>query len=179
MAVNHVDPTDWILDRWDLQTLPRYSPVHDLARKSRHSCAIEYVTFPGNLRFPFTQWYFPPALFCICVRRLHHLQSVHFVSTNFLDLFILIGHFRRLLPIVFLYCSIKLFLGLLDSSQQCQDQSAIRRHPRHGHGYPHLRLGSNRRLQRLSSCHALVGCSQHWVHNRDFLLDHHRLSLCK
>jgi hypothetical protein len=112
----------------------------------------------------------------VSVGYMFYSQSV-WSSTNFLCLFILIGRCLRLLALLSLHCSVNPFLGMLDSSQQCQDQSAIRRHPRHGHGYHHPRLGSNRLLRRLSSCDALVGCSQHWVHHRDFLLDHHRLSL--
>jgi hypothetical protein len=46
----------------------------------------------------------------------------------------------------------------------------------YGHGCPHLRLGPNR-LQFISSCHALVGRSQHWLHSHLFLLVHHRRSL--
>jgi hypothetical protein len=116
MAATHVDPTDRILDLRDLQALPRRSPVHDLAQQSRLSCTVQHVAFPADLGFPFPRWYFPPALLHISFRRLHLLQSVRFVSTNFLCIFILIGHWRRLLALVSLHRSVKLLLGMLDSS---------------------------------------------------------------
>ena len=51
---------------------------------------------------------------------------------------ILIDYCRRLLALLSLHRSLEFFLGLLDSSQQCQNQPIIWRHPRHGHGRPHL-----------------------------------------
>jgi hypothetical protein len=53
---------------------------------------------------------------------------------------ILIDYCRILLALLSLHRSLEFFLGLLDSSQQCENQPIIWRHPRHGHhdGRPHL-----------------------------------------
>jgi hypothetical protein len=63
----------------------------------------------------------------------------------------------RLFTHISFYGPLNLFLGLLDRSQQCQDQTDVWRHSRLGHGSPHLRLGSNY-LQRLTPCRPMVGC---------------------
>ena len=60
-------------------------------------------------------------------------------------------------------------MGLLDSSRQCHGQSALWGHPWFGHGYSHLRLGSNC-LHRLPFSHPLVGCGQHGRQYSYFLL---------
>ena len=69
-------------------------------------------------------------------------------------------------------------MGLLDSSKQCQGQPALRGQPWFGHGYAHLRLGSNLIRQQPSS-HPLVGCGQHGPLYRIFLLVPRSNSLCK
>jgi len=50
----------------------------------------------------------------------------------------LIDYCRRLLALLSLHRSLEFFLGLLDGSQQCQNQPIIWRYPRHGHERPHL-----------------------------------------
>jgi hypothetical protein len=60
-------------------------------------------------------------------------------------------------------------MGLLDSPEQCQGQPALWGQPWFGHGYSHLRLGSNL-LHRLPFGDPLVGCGQYWHHRRIFLL---------
>jgi OPT oligopeptide transporter protein len=60
-------------------------------------------------------------------------------------------------------------MGLLDSSKQCQGQPALWGQPWFGHGYSHLRLGSNR-LHKLPFGDPLVGCGQHGLQYRIFLL---------
>jgi hypothetical protein len=69
-------------------------------------------------------------------------------------------------------------VGLLDSSKQCQGQPALWGHPWFGHGYSHLRLGSNR-LYQLPFGNPLVGCGQHWLQCRIFLLVPRSYSLCR
>ena len=84
----------------------------------------------------------------------------------------------RLLAILSLHRSLELFVGLLDSSKQCQDQPALWCQAWFGHGYSHLRLGSNR-LLRLPLFHPLVGCGQYWHYLRNFLLVPRSHSLCE
>jgi hypothetical protein len=84
----------------------------------------------------------------------------------------------RLLAVLSLHRSLELFLVLLDSSKQCQGQPALWGQPWFGHGYSHLRLGSNY-LRRLPFCHPLVGYGQYRHYHRIFLLVHHTHSLCK
>jgi OPT oligopeptide transporter protein len=69
-------------------------------------------------------------------------------------------------------------VGLLDSSKQCHGQPALRGQPWFGHGYSHLRLGSDR-LQRLPFLRPLVGCGQCWHHHRIFLLVPRSHSICE
>jgi hypothetical protein len=84
----------------------------------------------------------------------------------------------RLLAVLSLHRSLKLFVGLLDSSKQCQGQPALWCQEWFGHGYSHLRLGSNR-LLRLPFPHPLVGGGQYWHHRRIFLLVPRSHSLCE
>ena len=51
---------------------------------------------------------------------------------------IIIDYYRRLLAILSLHRSLEFLLGVLDSSQQCENQPIIWRHPRHGHERSHL-----------------------------------------
>ncbi len=75
----------------------------------------------------------------------------------------------RLLSILSFHRSLELFVGLLDSSEQCQGQQALWGQPWFVHGYSHVRLGPNR-IQRFPVSHPLVGCGQHWLHRRIILL---------
>jgi len=136
VVASHVDPADWLLDRWHLQALPRRSAVHDLALKPRHSRALQHIALPGDLGYRFSWWYSPRALLHICFLRVHPLQSAF--SSWKACLLITIDCCRRLLALLSLHRSLEFFLGLLDSSQQCQNQPIIWCHPRHGHGRPHL-----------------------------------------
>ena len=64
-----------------------------------------------------------------------------FYSQFFLFSFVLRSYFiiiPRLLAVLSLHCSLELFIGLLDSSKQCQSQPAVWGRPRFGHGYFHL-----------------------------------------
>ena len=83
---------------------------------------------------------------------------------------VLICYCRRFSSLLSIHCSLKLLMGLLDSSSRCQDQPTLRRHPWLVHGHSHLRLGSNHSLKRLPSLHPLVGYGQHWRHYRAFIL---------
>ena len=76
VAACHVDPANWILDRWYLQADPRGSTVHDLAGDSRGNCAVQHVALPGDIRYPFIRRYFPCSFLHIYFRRLHRIQSV-------------------------------------------------------------------------------------------------------
>jgi OPT oligopeptide transporter protein len=69
-------------------------------------------------------------------------------------------------------------VDLLDGSKQRQGQSALWGHPWFGHGYSHLRLGSNR-LHQLPFGNPLVGCGQRWHHRRIFLLVPRSHSICE
>ena len=75
----------------------------------------------------------------------------------------------RFLAVLSFHRSLELFVGLLDCSKQCQGQSALWGQAWFGHGYSHLRLGSNL-LRRLPLSYPLVGCGQHRVQCRIFLL---------
>jgi len=122
----HVDPANWLLDRWNLQADPRGPAFHDLAREPRDSCALQYIALPGDIGHPFPRRYFPWSFLHICFRRLPLIQSV-FLSWKVLP-FNLIGCCHRLLAFLYLYCSLELLLGLLDGSQQSCGQSIVRRH---------------------------------------------------
>ena len=78
MAVGHVHAADWLLDRRNLQALPRLAPVYDLAHKSCHGCALQHVARPADLRCQGPRWYHPRALLLLRFCRLHLLQSVLF-----------------------------------------------------------------------------------------------------
>ena len=69
-------------------------------------------------------------------------------------------------------------MGLLDSSKQRQGQSTLWGQAWFGHGYSHLRLGSNRRY-RVPFYNPLVGCGQYWHHHHIFLLVPRSHSLCE
>jgi OPT oligopeptide transporter protein len=69
-------------------------------------------------------------------------------------------------------------MGLLDGSKQCPGQPALWGQAWFGHGYSHLRLGSNR-LHHLPFSHPLVGCCQYWHRRRIFLLVPRSHSLCE
>ena len=60
-------------------------------------------------------------------------------------------------------------MALLDSSTQCQGQPALWGQPWIGHGYSHLRLGSNC-LKQLPLGSPMVGRGQHGLQYRIFLL---------
>jgi hypothetical protein len=83
-----------------------------------------------------------------------------------------------LLAVLSLYRSLELFVALLDNSKQCQGQPALWGQTWFGHGYSHLRLGSNR-LHQLPFIHPVVGCGQHGLQYRIFLLVHRSHSLRK
>ena len=78
MDVGHVDPADWLFDRWDLQALPRRTAVYDLACKPCDGRALQHIARPGDLGHPGPRWHFPRALLHLRFRRLHLLQSVFF-----------------------------------------------------------------------------------------------------
>jgi OPT oligopeptide transporter protein len=114
----------------------------------------------------------------VFVSHIFYSTSVRFVWENLLCLFILIGHCHRLLTLLSFHCSLEFLLDLLDGSQQCRGQPAVRCLSRPGHGCSHLRLGSDQ-LQRLSSSCPLVGRGQHWFHRCLLLLVHHPHFLCE
>ena len=75
VAAGHVDPANWILDRWHLQTHPRVPTFHDLAREPRDGCTLQHVAFPGDFGHPFFRWYCPRSLLHLCFCRLPLIQS--------------------------------------------------------------------------------------------------------
>ena len=135
MAVGHVHAADWLLDRRNLQALPRLAPVYDLAHKSCHGCALQHVARPADLRCQGPRWYHPRALLLLRFCRLHLLQSVFLFGpwargTN--------RDYLRLFPHLSLYRPLKLLVDLLDGSSQSHGQPAVWRQPRFGHGRSHL-----------------------------------------
>ena len=168
MAVGHVDPADWLLDRWRLQALPRLTTVDDLAWQPRQRRTLQHVARTGDDGYSCPRWYFPRALLRLRLRRLFLLQSVLFLHSGDFNFSYHSLHLRFLSLLSF-YRPLQLFMGLLDRSQQCQGQPDVRCHSRHGYGSPDIRLGSNC-IQRLTASHPMLGCCQRWHHYRVLLL---------
>jgi OPT oligopeptide transporter protein len=78
MAVGHVDPTARLLNRRDLQTLPRRAAVYDLARNPCHSRPLQHLALSGDIGYPCSRWYFPRAFLPLRFLRLHLIQSASF-----------------------------------------------------------------------------------------------------
>jgi hypothetical protein len=178
VAVGHVNSVDWLLDRWDFQAYCCRTAIYDLAWKPSDGRAFQYIARSRDLGHTGSRWNFPRALFILRSHRLHLLQSVLFALETCLCAAVLVIDIPRLLAILSLHGSLEFFVGLLDSSKQCQGQPALWGHPWFGHGHSHLRLGSNR-LHRLPLSHPLVGCGQHGLQYCIFLLVPPSHSLCE
>ena len=118
MDAGHVDSVDWLFDLRYLQTLPRRTAIYDLARKSRNGRASQYPAFPGDVWHAGPRRYFTREIFRRCLHHLLLLQSVLFALETDPSTVALIV--PRLLALLSLHCSLELFVGLLDSSKQCQ-----------------------------------------------------------
>ena len=79
VAACHVDPVNWLLDRWYLQEDSRGPAFYDLARESRDSRALQHVALPGDIGHPFPRRCFPWSFLHICLRRLPLIQSAFFI----------------------------------------------------------------------------------------------------
>jgi hypothetical protein len=79
MAPRHVDPADWLLVWWHLQAIPRRTAIHDLARQSALLRDIQHNPCPGDSRYSWLWWYFPPPLLHLHFCRLLLLQSALFL----------------------------------------------------------------------------------------------------
>ena len=75
VAACHVDPANWLLDRWYLQADSRGPAFYDLAREPRDSRALQHVALPGDIGHPFPRRCFPWSFLHICLRRLPLIQS--------------------------------------------------------------------------------------------------------
>jgi hypothetical protein len=76
VVVRDVDPADWLLDLWHLQTYPRRTGIYDLARGSRLCRNLQHSAHPGDNGYSRPWWYFPTALLRLHLDRLLLLQSV-------------------------------------------------------------------------------------------------------
>ena len=101
MAVGHVDPADWLLDRWRLQALPRLTTVDDLAWQPRQRRTLQHVARTGDDGYSCPRWYFPRALLRLRLRRLFLLQSVFFLHSGDL-LFLPFASSQIFFPPIFL-----------------------------------------------------------------------------
>jgi hypothetical protein len=137
MAPRHVDPTDRLLDWRHLQAIPRRTAIDDLARQSGHLRDIQHHTRQGDSRYSGLRWYFPRPFLHLRFCRLLLLQSALFLPPGDFALF-MIRLIHRLPALLSFHCSLQLFMGLLDRSQQRQDQPTVWRHTWNGNGYPNL-----------------------------------------
>jgi hypothetical protein len=71
MAIGHVDPADWLLDRRH----SRRATVYDLTWQPRRRHALQHVARTGDNGYSRPRWYFPRALLHPRLRRPLRLQS--------------------------------------------------------------------------------------------------------
>ena len=76
VVVGHVNPTDWLFDRWGFQTLRYHAAIYDLARDPFEDRASQYIARPRDVGHPGSRWHFPLALLLLRFHRLRLLQSV-------------------------------------------------------------------------------------------------------
>jgi hypothetical protein len=111
VVVRNVDPADWLLVRWNLQTYPCRTGIYDLARDSRNLRNLQHSAHPRDNGYSRPWWYFSTALLCLHRHRLL-LQSVFKFSPRLSHN----SYHLRLPSLLRLHRSLLLFMGVLDCS---------------------------------------------------------------
>jgi hypothetical protein len=84
VVVGHVNPANWLFDRWDLQALRCRTAIYDLAWKPFNDRDFQYIARSRDRGHPGSRGHFPLALLLLRFRLLHLLQSVFFaLKTGF------------------------------------------------------------------------------------------------